>query len=330
MDEIEARRSARRYRERPVPDAGAARRAGSRRLAPAIKDEVSPWRFRCIRRFASAPMSMSQHLRGRQALSAGADAGAAVPLQPRLRRLRQDRLSRPDPQPAPVGRRSASRRSMNAARRSSSIAGGEPLLHREIEQIVEGIIARKKFVYLCTNALLLEKKIDLFKPNPYFAWSIHLDGDQEITTARSARRRLRPRGRGDRSWRSRAGFRVNINATLFDNADPERMAAVLRRRSRRSASTASRCRPAMPMSARPTRSISSTGARTKELFRDIFRRDPNGAALVVQPVEPVPRFPGRQPDLSLHAVGQPDAATISAGSGPATCSAKATPRPSRS
>src|SRR6202140_4051673 len=59
------------------------------------------------------------------------------------------------------------------------VAGGEPLLHREIEQIVEGIIARKKFVYLCTNALLLEKKIDLFKPNPYFAWTVHLDGDKE-------------------------------------------------------------------------------------------------------------------------------------------------------
>src|SRR5258706_13028853 len=49
-----------------------------------------------------------------------------------------------------------------------SIAGGEPLLHKEIDEIVEGIIARKKFVYLCTNALLLEKKIDLFEPNPYF------------------------------------------------------------------------------------------------------------------------------------------------------------------
>jgi hopanoid biosynthesis associated radical SAM protein HpnH len=61
-----------------------------------------------------------------------------------------------------------------------SIAGGEPLLHREIEAVVEGIIARKKFVYLCTNALLLEKKIDRFKPNPYFVWSIHLDGDREM------------------------------------------------------------------------------------------------------------------------------------------------------
>src|SRR5437762_10926268 len=59
------------------------------------------------------------------------------------------------------------------------VAGGEPLLHREIDEIVQGIIARKKFVYLCTNALLLEKKIDLFKPNPFFAWTVHLDGDQE-------------------------------------------------------------------------------------------------------------------------------------------------------
>src|SRR5438132_7742358 len=59
------------------------------------------------------------------------------------------------------------------------VAGGEPLLHREIEEIVEGIIARKKFVYLCTNALLIEKKIELFKPNPFFAWTVHLDGDQE-------------------------------------------------------------------------------------------------------------------------------------------------------
>src|ERR1700734_382237 len=60
------------------------------------------------------------------------------------------------------------------------IAGGEPLLHKEIEKVVEGIIARKKFVYLCTNALLLEKRIDRFKPNPYFVWSIHLDGDKEM------------------------------------------------------------------------------------------------------------------------------------------------------
>ena len=70
---------------------------------------------------------------------------------------------------------------MSAARPVVSIAGGEPLLHQEIDaDRRSGIIARKKFVYLCTNALLLEKKLDLFKPNPYFAWSVHLDGDKQM------------------------------------------------------------------------------------------------------------------------------------------------------
>lgn len=59
------------------------------------------------------------------------------------------------------------------------IAGGEPLLHKEIDQMVEGIIAKKKYAILCTNALLMEKKLDLFKPSPYFTWSVHLDGDRE-------------------------------------------------------------------------------------------------------------------------------------------------------
>src|SRR5512132_1756597 len=60
-----------------------------------------------------------------------------------------------------------------------SIAGGEPLLHKEMVEIVEGIIARKKFVYLCTNALLMEKKLDQFKPSPFFVWSVHLDGSKD-------------------------------------------------------------------------------------------------------------------------------------------------------
>ena len=59
------------------------------------------------------------------------------------------------------------------------VAGGEPLLHREIEQIVQGAIARKKFVIVCTNALLLEKKMHLFQPSRWFTWSVHLDGSRE-------------------------------------------------------------------------------------------------------------------------------------------------------
>src|SRR2546421_10320797 len=61
-----------------------------------------------------------------------------------------------------------------------SIAGGEPLLHKEIEAIVHGIVARRKFVYLCTNALLMHKRIDRFRPSPYFVWSVHLDGDRQL------------------------------------------------------------------------------------------------------------------------------------------------------
>ncbi|MEQ8938680.1 MAG: adenosyl-hopene transferase HpnH, partial [Gammaproteobacteria bacterium] len=57
-----------------------------------------------------------------------------------------------------------------------SIAGGEPLIHKEMKQIVDGYIERKKFVYLCTNAILLKKHIDEYTPSPYLTFSIHLDG----------------------------------------------------------------------------------------------------------------------------------------------------------
>src|SRR6185295_15084965 len=60
-----------------------------------------------------------------------------------------------------------------------SIPGGEPLLHPQIGEIVEGLVARKKYVYLCTNALLLKQKIHLFKPSKYLTFSVHVDGQQE-------------------------------------------------------------------------------------------------------------------------------------------------------
>src|SRR3954469_17132988 len=104
------------------------------------------------------------------------------------------------------------------------IAGGEPLLHREINEIVAGMIAKKKFVYLCTNALLLEKKIDQFKPNPFFAWTVHLDGDREDHDRSVCQGGVYDRAvEAIRLAKSR-GFRVNINTTLFDTAEPERVA----------------------------------------------------------------------------------------------------------
>jgi hopanoid biosynthesis associated radical SAM protein HpnH len=105
-----------------------------------------------------------------------------------------------------------------------SIAGGEPLLHREIDEIARGIIARKRFVYLCTNALLMEKKIDLFEPNPYFVWSVHLDGDAEMHDRSVCQDGVYERAAAAIKLAKSRGFRVNINCTLFDGAEPERVA----------------------------------------------------------------------------------------------------------
>ena len=69
-----------------------------------------------------------------------------------------------------------------------SIPGGEPLIHKDIVEIVEGIVARKKFVYLCTNALLLEKNLGRFTPSPYLTFSVHLDGLRNTTITRCRKR----------------------------------------------------------------------------------------------------------------------------------------------
>ena len=110
-----------------------------------------------------------------------------------------------------------------------SIAGGEPLLHKEIDAIVAGIVARRKFVYLCTNALLLKKRLGLFRPSPYFVWSVHLDGDREMHDRSVCEDgRLRAGGGGNPAPRRKRGFRVNINCTLFNDADAGAGRAVLR------------------------------------------------------------------------------------------------------
>ena len=104
------------------------------------------------------------------------------------------------------------------------IAGGEPLLHREIAEIVEGAIARKKFVIVCTNALLLEKKMELFKPSKWFTWSVHLDGDQKAHDVSVCQDGVYDRAVAAIGKAKAAGFRTIINATLFSNSEPERTA----------------------------------------------------------------------------------------------------------
>jgi len=105
-----------------------------------------------------------------------------------------------------------------------SIAGGEPLLHKELPQIVEGLIKQKRFVYLCTNALLLEKKMHLYKPNPFFTWSVHLDGSKEEHDKSVCQTGVYEKAVDAIKAAKAAGFRVNINCTFFDGTDADRAA----------------------------------------------------------------------------------------------------------
>jgi hopanoid biosynthesis associated radical SAM protein HpnH len=105
-----------------------------------------------------------------------------------------------------------------------SIAGGEPLLHKDIGEIVAGIVARRKFVYLCTNALLLEKRLDLFRPSPYLTFSIHLDGDRQMHDHSVCQDGVYDRAVAAIKVARARGFRVNVNCTLFDGSVPERVA----------------------------------------------------------------------------------------------------------
>ncbi|AOJ03836.1 radical SAM protein [Burkholderia mayonis] len=105
-----------------------------------------------------------------------------------------------------------------------SIAGGEPLLHKDMPEIVKGIMKRKKFVYLCTNALLMEKKMDDYQPSPYFVWSVHLDGDEQMHDHSVSQEGVYEKAVAAIKEAKRRGFRVNINCTLFNDAIPERVA----------------------------------------------------------------------------------------------------------
>ncbi|MGD0767332.1 MAG: adenosyl-hopene transferase HpnH [Tepidisphaeraceae bacterium] len=101
-----------------------------------------------------------------------------------------------------------------------SIPGGEPLLHPQIDQIVAGLVQRKKYIYLCTNALLLKQKLELFKPSKYLTFSVHMDGQREhhdFSVCRDGGFDIAIEGIRQAVKR---GFRVTTNTTLFDGADP--------------------------------------------------------------------------------------------------------------
>jgi hopanoid biosynthesis associated radical SAM protein HpnH len=151
-----------------------------------------------------------------------------------------------------------------------TIAGGEPLLHKEIDKIVEGMIARKKMVVLCTNALLLEKKMHLFKPNPYFNWSVHLDGGRDEHDHAVCQEGVYDRAVAAIKKAKALGFRVNINSTLFDGAVPEKVAAFFDDVMEMGVDNIT-LSPGYAYERAPDQQHFLSRTRTKTLFRDIFR-----------------------------------------------------------
>ena len=158
-----------------------------------------------------------------------------------------------------------------------SIAGGEPLLHRELPIVVKGILERRKFVYLCTNALLMEKKLDQYKPNRYFVWSVHLDGDQEAHDRSVCQTGVYDRAVAAILAAKARGFRVNINCTLFNTAEPERTARFFDK-VRELGVDGITVSPGYAYERAPDQQHFLNREKTKQLFRDLLRHGRGGRA----------------------------------------------------
>src|SRR5919106_1019723 len=149
-----------------------------------------------------------------------------------------------------------------------AIPGGEPLIHKEIGEIVKGLVARKKFVSLCTNALLLEKKLHLFEPSPYLFFSVHLDGikkhhDKSVCMEGGFERAVS----GIKAALAK-GFAVTVNATIFDGHPAEDIAEFLDLCKEMDVGVS--ISPGYAYERAPDQQHFLARRKTKELFRKVF------------------------------------------------------------
>ena len=152
-----------------------------------------------------------------------------------------------------------------------SIPGGEPLIHKEINQIVDGIIARKKYVYLCTNAVLMQKKLDTFEPSHYLTFSVHLDGLRERHDQSVEKEGVFDKAVAAIKEAQDRGFRVTVNCTLFDGEDPEEVADYFDYASNELGIEGITVSPGYNYEFAPKQDVFLGKKKSKDLFRGIFR-----------------------------------------------------------
>ena len=185
-----------------------------------------------------------------------------------------------------------------------SIAGGEPLIHPEIDEIVRQLIARKKFVYLCTNALLLEKKLDLFKPSPYFSWAVHMDGLRERHDESVCREGVFDKAVSAIRAAKAAGFRVTTNTTFFTHDSPETVRSVLDFLNDDLEVDQMMISPAYAYEKAPDQDHFLGVTPDPGAVQVRVRRRP-AQALAAEPLAGVPRLPRGQDRPPVHRLGDP-------------------------
>src|ERR1700723_4776998 len=156
-----------------------------------------------------------------------------------------------------------------------SIPGGEPLIHKEMPKIVAGIVARKKFVYLCTNAILLSKHIDEYKPSPYLTFSIHLDGSRERHDESVCLEGVFDKAVAAIRLARSKGFRVTVNCTLFSGENPDDVADFFDE-AMGLGIEGIMVSPGYSYSHAPRQDVFLGRSASKRLFREVFKRGGDG------------------------------------------------------
>jgi len=150
------------------------------------------------------------------------------------------------------------------------LAGGEPLLHKELPEIVTGALAKGKFVTVCTNALLLDKRLHQYRAHRRFNWSVHLDGDREMHDRSVCQQGVYDKAVAAIGNAKAKGFRVTINCTLFNDAEPRRVATFFDDVKALGVEGIT-VSPGYAYERAPDQQHFLNRTRTKQLFRDIFR-----------------------------------------------------------